>query len=135
MADIFSKKKRSQIMSANRSKNTLPELAVRSFLRKAKIGYSTHAKKLPGKPDIILKNENIAIFVHGCFWHGHKSCKRLPKSNREFWRKKIENNIKRDARVARALRNIGWSVICIWECKIRSRKFEIKILKKLNSKS
>jgi DNA mismatch endonuclease (patch repair protein) len=133
MADVFSKKKRSEVMSKIRAKNTKPEILVRSYLRKSGHRFGIHSKSLPGKPDIVFKKKMLAIFIHGCFWHGHKNCAifKYPKSNRVFWRKKIETNRKRDSRVTRALRKLGWKTYVVWECRIKSGKFAASLDKKL----
>ncbi len=110
-------------MSRIRGRDTKPELLVRSILHR--LGYrftvsGPRNKKLPGKPDIVLPKWGTVVFVHGCFWHGHAHCPsfRLPKSRRRFWQEKIANNRKRDARAARALRQLGWNVVVIWECEL-----------------
>lgn len=121
MADIFSKKKRSEIMSQVRANGTQPELLVRALLKSLGFRPSRYDSGLPGKPDIVFRNRKKAIFVHGCFWHGHKECKRskMPTSNKRFWYNKITGNIRRDQRVQRALRRSGWSVMVIWQCQLK----------------
>lgn len=116
--DIISKKLRSRNMSHIRSKNTLPELMVRKKLFALGYRYRIHYN-LPGKPDIVFPSKKIAIFVNGCFWHGH-GCKldHVPKTNNDFWRKKIISNIKRDKKCHNLLKRRGWKVIVLWECKI-----------------
>ncbi|MBM3608658.1 MAG: DNA mismatch endonuclease Vsr [Alphaproteobacteria bacterium] len=111
---------RSAIMRAVPSRDTSAELAVRKLLRPIAPGYRLHRKDIPGKPDIAFIGAKRAIFVHGCFWHGH-DCKRgarMPKSNAEYWRAKIARNIARDARHRAALAALGWRVLTIWECEI-----------------
>ena len=124
MADVFSKEKRSEVMRLIKSKNTKPEILVRSFLHSKGLRFRLHSGSLPGKPDIILKKYHTVIFVHGCFWHGHESetCKisRMPKSNIEFWEKKIEYNRKRHVKNATSLMELGWRVLIIWECKLKN---------------
>lgn len=104
------------------NRDTKPELLVRSGLHRLGLRFRIHVKGLPGHPDIVLKKHRAVVFVHGCFWHGHKdrACKlaRTPKSNVEFWRKKVAGNQKRDQRVHRELKNLGWRVFIIWECKV-----------------
>ena len=96
-ADVFSKKKRSEVMSLIRSKNTKPELYVRSFLHKKGYRFRLHQKNLPGSPDIVLKKHNVVINVNGCFWHHHKCGKyKIPKTNRKFWLNKLNKNNARD---------------------------------------
>ena len=118
--DIFTKKKRSSIMRKIRNSNTIPEILLRKALFKAGYRFRLHPKSLPGKPDIVLPRYKTAIFVHGCFWHGHVNCKnyRPPKTNRVFWMDKISNNRKRDIRKSKLLRQQGWRVLTIWECEI-----------------
>jgi DNA mismatch endonuclease, patch repair protein len=126
MADVFTKKKRSDVMSRIRAKNTKPELLVRTFLFSKGFRYRLHQSSLPGKPDIILKKYRTVIFVNGCFWHGHtiSSCKiaRFPKSNVKFWRDKIVYNQKRHKKNLSLLKKDGWKVLTIWECQLRGKK-------------
>ena len=124
--DIVSKKKRSEMMSRIRSKNTKPEMAVRKYLSAKGYRYKLHDKKLPGKPDIVLKRKKIAIQVRGCFWHGH-SCKlaNYPKTNRKYWKDKINNNRKRDRKNDRLIKKMGYRLIVINECKIRNKKLNL----------
>lgn len=119
MVDIFTREKRSAIMSSIKSKNTKPEMAVRRQVFAAGFRYRLHHRNLPGKPDLVLARYNIVVFVHGCFWHGHE-CQngRLPKTNREFWKKKITKNIENDLRATKILRSSGWKVVTIWECQL-----------------
>jgi len=121
MADKFTKDKRSQIMAAIHSKNThSTERRLRAGLASAKIsGWRMNAKDLDGKPDFVFDEQKVAIFVDGCFWHGCK-CKRLSKTNRSFWKKKIETNIARDKRVSRKLRRQGWKVVRIKEHELKA---------------
>jgi len=125
--DTVSKKKRSEIMSRIRSKNTKPELIVRKYLFSKGYRYRLHDNKLPGKPDIVLKKYKTAIQVRGCFWHGH-GCKfsNIPKTNRAFWRNKILNNKKRDKKNDQKLRRLGFKLIVIPECKTYNSSFKIK---------
>ena len=112
---------RSRIMSAIGAKNTGPEMALLSQLKKAGIrGVRRYQKNLPGRPDISLYEAKIAIFVNGCYWHRCPYCKKLlPKQNRDFWRKKFEANVKRDSIKARQLRKLGWRPLVIWECRLK----------------
>jgi len=133
--DTVSKEVRSRNMSAIRSKNTNPETVVRSLLFALGYRYRLHKKDLPGKPDIILKKHNTVIFVHGCFWHQHKECKRanIPKSNKKYWIPKLERNAERDKINKRELNRLGWNVITIWECETKdSGKITAELKKKLN---
>lgn len=123
MADIFTKRKRSEVMSRIRGKDTKPEVSFRKALHRLGFRYRLHAKGLPGKPDIVLPKYRTAIFVHGCFWHGHRPCKvyRLPKTNREFWAEKIAGNRSRDRRNVKALLGDGWRVAVVWECALQGK--------------
>lgn len=129
MADVFSKEKRSLVMSLVGSKNTKPEIVVRKFLFSKGLRYRIHTKHLPGKPDIVLKKYGTVIFVNGCFWHGHDNCGHYlkPKTNKKFWNEKITNNLQRDKRNISGLKKLGWNVIVIWECQLKTQKRE-KIL-------
>ena len=113
---------RHRCMSHIRSKDTKPEQLVRQALWHKGFRYKLHVKDLPGKPDIVLPKYKTAIFVNGCFWHGHKGCKDfvIPKSNTAFWLEKIGKNKERDARDETALKSAGWKVITIWECELKN---------------
>ena len=116
-----SKDKRSQIMRAVKGKNTAPELLVRKIIFSLGYRYRLHASHLPGTPDIYFTKKQKAIFIHGCFWHGH-TCKRgnrIPSTNKDYWITKIENNIKRDERAITLLSEKGWSVLVVWECGLK----------------
>jgi len=121
-------------MSRIKSKDTKPELLVRKFLFANGFRFRIHDKKLPGKPDLVLKKYNTIIFVHGCFWHGHKNCKHfvMPKSKREYWVPKIENNIKRGKRNMQEALKLGWNVIVIWECELKRDRIEKSLLRLQN---
>lgn len=107
-------------MSKIGSKNTKPEIILRSQLFKLGFRFRIHKKDLPGKPDIVLSKYKTAIFVHGCFWHYHKDCKegRIPSTNSKFWKHKLENNVSKDERHSELLRSAGWQVTTVWECEI-----------------
>ncbi|MGD9596826.1 MAG: very short patch repair endonuclease [Steroidobacteraceae bacterium] len=122
MADVFSKQKRSEVMSRIRARDTKPERAVRSMLHRKGYRFRLHARGLPGKPDIVLPGLGTIVFVHGCFWHRHVGCPfaYTPKSRGKFWSKKFESNITRDAQACGKLRELGWRVLTIWECELRS---------------
>ena len=123
--DVFSKDKRSEIMSHIKSKNSKPEMLVRSFLHRNGLRFRLHVKELPGAPDIVLPKYKTLVFIHGCFWHGHNNpkCKaRLPKSRLEYWSKKINGNRERDIIVQRNLQTDGWHVIIVWECELSNNK-------------
>lgn len=121
MSDVFSKEKRSQIMSKVRAAETKPEIVIRKFLFSQGFRYRKNVKKLPGTPDIALPKYKTVIFIHGCFWHGHKNCEAaaLPKSRQEYWYPKIQRNIKRDSKNKKDLKKLGWHIITIWECDIK----------------
>lgn len=120
MSDTMTPEQRHRCMSRIRSKNTKPELIVRRWLWRQGFRYRLHVGALPGSPDIVLQRLQVVIFVNGCFWHGHERCAtfRLPASNQEFWRQKIDNNRQRDARNAAWLRRMGWHVFTVWECQL-----------------
>lgn len=117
--DIWDKKKRSAVMAKIKSKDTKPEWLVRRYLYSRGYRYRKNVKGLPGSPDIVLKRYGVVIFVHGCFWHGHHVDGRIPHSNSDYWRKKIERNQERDAKNKEALLKLGWRVITIWECQLK----------------
>ena len=120
--DIWSKSKRSAVMSRIRSRNTGPELAVRHLLWSMGYRYRLHARELPGTPDIVFRRKHAAIFVHGCFWHLHAGCRdgTLPKSRKKYWHTKLRNNTIRDRRQIRTLRLSGWRVLRLWECEVQN---------------
>ena len=111
-------------MSHNRAKDTGPELLLRHALWRKGFRYRVNDKRLPGSPDIVLPRYRTAIFIHGCFWHGHKGCKHyaVPKTNRDFWIKKVIRNQERDQEVWRQLEAEGWFVIIVWECQLKKAK-------------
>ncbi len=110
-------------MAAIKGKDTKPELIVRKYLFSRGLRFRVQVRKLPGTPDIVLPRYNTVIFVNGCFWHGHERCKyfRLPKSNVDFWKEKIERNIERDRESMQALLKLGWKVLRVWECELRNK--------------
>src|SRR2546421_9310973 len=116
--DRLTKARRSWNMSRIRGKDTTPEKVVRSLLHRMGYRFRLHAKKLPGRPDIVLPKYKTVIFVHGCFWHRHKGCKNCttPTNRREWWLKKLNGNADRDRIRQRALRKLGWRTIIVWEC-------------------
>lgn len=118
--DRVSVEKRSANMRAVCGQNTKPELAVRRAAHAMGYRFRLHRRDLPGTPDLVFPIYKIALFVHGCFWHGHPGCRKatIPKSNAEFWRAKLARNIERDSKAKTALLSVGWQVEVIWECEI-----------------
>ena len=119
--DNHSKKVRSYNMSQIRSTDSKPETIVRKYLFSKGLRYRKNVKTLPGKPDIVLAKYKTIVFINGCFWHGHQNCKYfvMPKSNTEYWDKKISNNIARDRITYQKLSELGWNVIIVWECQLK----------------
>lgn len=136
MTDVFSKEKRSEVMGRIRSKDTKPEITVRRYLFSKGLRFRIHIKDLPGKPDIGLPKYKTVIFIHGCFWHGHKNkkCKnsKIPKSNSEFWKEKISYNRRRHSTNLKVLKNSGWNVFVIWECELNQKRRDSTLLGLLN---
>ncbi len=122
MTDVHSPEIRSFNMSRIKGKNTKPEMLVRKFLFSKGFRYRLHSLNLPGKPDIVLPQYKTAIFVNGCFWHGHENCKyfKLSKTRTEWWKEKIEKNMDNDLKKHSQLLNAGYKVIIIWECELKS---------------
>jgi DNA mismatch endonuclease (patch repair protein) len=120
-------------MSAVHSKDSGPEVLVRRFLWSKGMRYRLHVANVPGTPDIAVRRYKLAIFVHGCFWHGHEGCPkgRLPKSKLDYWSAKIDANRSRDKAVARQLSEEGWNQIVVWECRLRTRQSAATTLPKL----
>lgn len=124
--DVHDKKTRSYNMSRIKGKNTRPEELVRKYLFSQGFRYRKNDKRLPGSPDIVLPRYKTVIFVNGCFWHGHEGCRYFvwPESNKDFWKNKIETNIARDNKKTAALESMGWKVITVWECELKSKARE-----------
>lgn len=122
MTDVFTKAKRSEVMSRIKSRDTEPERLVRSMLHKMGYRFRLHRADLPGKPDLTLSRYQTVIFVHGCFWHRHKGCRfaYTPKTRTDFWVTKLESNVTRDRVVKKELRKLGWHVLTVWECELRN---------------
>lgn len=135
MVDTFSKSARSQIMRSVRSTGTGAEKKCEALLRALKLSFRRHSAHLPGRPDFVLRDCRLALFVNGCFWHAHHGCSNamLPTSNTVYWHRKIDRNRKRDRRVRDALRKGGWRTAVIWECKLRNEDLVARRLLKLAS--
>jgi DNA mismatch endonuclease, patch repair protein len=121
MADCFEPAKRSEVMRQVRSERTAPEMKVRKIVRSLGRGYRLGGYGLPGKPDLVLTRDRKAIFVHGCFWHGH-DCRRgarVPATNRDYWLAKVARNKARDAATTLQLQEAGWTPIIVWECELQ----------------
>lgn len=136
MADIVSPEQRSRNMSAIRSKNTKPEVYLRKLLFAKGYRYRIAEKGISGHPDIFLRKYNTAIFINGCFWHRHQGCKYAytPKSRVDFWKKKFDDNIRRDTTVRTELQNKGIKCLIVWECTVklmmRNSEFESQMVSK-----
>ena len=121
MADVFTKAKRSWIMSRVSSRGTRPEQRVAEALKAAGIRFGANRRSLPGSPDIVLPRLRLAIFIDGCFWHWHGCVRcRMPASNQSYWRRKISGNVCRDKKNRSELHRLGWSYMTIWECDLNS---------------
>ena len=129
MADKLTKQRRSWNMSRIRSTDTKPEMVLRSVLHRMGFRFQLHRKDLAGRPDIVLPKYQTVIFVHGCFWHQHSGCNEAvrPKTNKEYWTKKLDGNVKRDKKNRSALRRDGWKVLRFWECQIEKDPIGIAI--------
>lgn len=122
--DVFSSDKRSRIMAQVKGKNTKPEILVRSIVHRMGYRFRLHNRTLPGNPDLTLTKHNKVIFVHGCFWHGHKGCMRSkrPSTNQEFWSEKLDKNIQRDKQNISKLKKVGWAPLVIWSCELKKEE-------------
>jgi len=136
--DTLTPEQRRRAMASVKSEDTVPEMRIRRLLFSLGYRYRLHRKDLPGKPDIVFPLRQKAIFIHGCFWHGHQ-CKHgsvLPKSNTGYWLPKLERNKRRDNQNRRKLQTLGWKVKVVWECQIRNQvRIERELLKFLESES
>lgn len=132
--DVVDAATRSRMMAGIRAKDTRPEMIVRKALHRLGLRYRLHVKTLPGKPDLVFSKYWVALFVHGCFWHRHNECRfaYIPKTNREFWVNKFDLNQKRDNFVFEQLHALGWRVLIVWECQIKTQSFKnlVKEIKK-----
>ena len=124
MTDVVDKATRSRMMSGIRGKDTKPELIVRKHLHAQGFRFRLNVNSLPGRPDLVLPRWRTVVFVHGCFWHRHAGCRftYTPKSRTDFWQKKFEKNIQRDAAAVLALKKGGWHVIVLWECTLKNNR-------------
>lgn len=127
--DILTKERRSQVMSRIRGRNTKPEMLVRRTAHALGLRFRLHRRDLPGTPDIVFPAKKTALFVHGCFWHRHDSCRYAytPKSNETFWSQKFVRNVERDREVMNELRRAGWRPIVIWECETKQADLAARI--------
>jgi DNA mismatch endonuclease (patch repair protein) len=121
--DVFTPDERSRVMRAVKGKDTKPEMIVRRMAHALGYRYRLHRKDLPGSPDLVFAGRQAVIFVHGCFWHGHDCARgsRQPKTNAEYWRAKIARNVSRDAAALKALDDLGWKTLVLWECDLKDR--------------
>lgn len=131
MADHLTPQQRHQCMSHIHSKDTTPELLVRRWLWSHGYRYRLNVKGVPGKPDIVMRRYRTAIFVNGCFWHGHEGCNKfkMPKTNAEFWEAKIQRNRERDGQNYQILKENGWQVLVLWECELTKKLLETTMQK------
>ena len=123
-------------MASIKGRHTLPEKLVRRCLRKLGIRFLGNVKRLPGTPDIVIRDQKKAVFVNGCFWHGHDGCSRAarPETNKVFWDRKIDGNMTRDRRNLRDLKKDGWSVLVIWQCQTKDETILLRRLKRFAEK-
>jgi len=130
--DKLTPQARSLNMSKIRAKNTKPELMVRRILWNMGYRYRLHKASLPGKPDIYIPSIKTAVFIHGCFWHQHEGCKRsfMPKSNLDYWKNKLKNNVLRFDKVKEELTAAGFKVVVVWECETKNKEQLIDLIKK-----
>ena len=129
--DRISVDRRSNNMRRIKNRNTVPEILVRKAVRALGYRYSLHPTDLPGKPDLVFRGRRKAIFVHGCFWHQHTRCKegRLPNSRQDYWRPKLVRNVERDREHRKALLELGWKSLVVWECELHP---EAKLRRQIN---
>ena len=132
MADVHDKATSSYNMSRIKGKDTKPEMLVRRFLHAQGFRYRLHVKNMPGKPDIVLPKYKTVIFIHGCFWHGHRNCKYyvVPKTRTEWWLNKINSNIANDKNAVKILKKEDWKIITVWACSLKPKKID-KTLRQL----
>jgi DNA mismatch endonuclease (patch repair protein) len=133
MTDIVSSAKRREMMAGIRGVNTRPEIAVRRLLFSLGYRFRLHRRDLPGSPDIVMPGRRVAIFVQGCFWHLHAGCKysKMPTTRADFWKEKLERNAQRDRGTTARLLDLGWRVLCVWECSTRAPRASAKLTEAL----
>jgi len=133
VTDVYGPEKRSAVMRRVRSRDTSPELKVRRLLTRLGVRYRLHRKDLPGNPDIVMPGRRLALFVHGCFWHGHDCARgaRVPQANRDYWLGKVGRNQARDIASRAALEAAGWRVEALWECEMKDEAALAERLKAL----
>ena len=131
--DRLTRKRRSWNMSRIRGKDTKPELIVRSTLHRMGYRFRLHKRDLPGRPDIVLSKYRTVVFVHGCFWHRHPECTQAytPKSRLKFWQAKFDDNVTRDAAVKTQLESLGWNVVVVWECEVKTMGLEDRLVESI----
>lgn len=134
--DNLTEKQRQLCMRRIQSRDTKPEQVVRKILTGLGLRYRLHVKKLPGKPDIVMKGRNTVIFVNGCFWHQHDGCSRksMPKSNRDYWKPKLKRNIERQDEIISELAKDGWKIIKVWECQTKNKTAKENLISELAKK-
>lgn len=132
MVDHIPPERRSWLMSRVRSKDTSPEMRVRRAAHKLGIRFRLHKNDLPGKPDLVFRKHQTALFVHGCFWHRHEGCSKAstPKTRSEYWTEKFTGNVRRDSEVKMALESLGWKVMIVWECETKDREGLLSLLRR-----
>jgi DNA mismatch endonuclease (patch repair protein) len=130
-----SPEQRSRTMRAVRSQDTGPEMLVRRYLHAAGLRYRLHERRLPGKPDLVFPSRRIVVFIHGCFWHQHPGCQAAarPASNTDYWTRKLDGNVARDARRREELEADDWSVIVVWECDLRKEGMLDQLVDRIRS--
>jgi len=138
MTDIWSKEKRSEVMGRIRGGDTKPERIVRSLLHAMGYRFTVKGPRnrgLPGKPDIVLPRYQTVVFVHGCFWHRHRGCRYAytPKSRVEWWEEKFASNVARDKKAATGLRKLGWKIVTIWECELKTEAKQRQVERRLKA--
>ncbi|HEX5775222.1 MAG TPA: DNA mismatch endonuclease Vsr [Caulobacteraceae bacterium] len=133
MTDVYGPEKRSAVMRRVKGRDTTPEKTVRRLLTGLGARYRLHRKDLPGRPDIVMPGRRLALFVHGCFWHGHDCPRgaRVPKANRDYWTAKVARNRARDVAAREGLTAAGWRVETVWECELKDEAAVSERLRRL----